>query len=515
MTRCTRRSLLLATVAAASVPALASCTASGGAIPKEDWSTLTIAAVTEPTSFDPAQAAEANYAQFFQPVFDTLIRRMPDGSLAPMLATEWSQSEDGLTVDLALREGVRFADGTAFDAEVAKQNLERFRDSGGPFSANLSALESVEVTSPHRLTLRMASPDPDIFQYLGNSAGYMASPAQFESETVDTVPIGSGPYELVRERTVTGSRYTYVKRDEYWDPDADWAFFETLVIKPVTDTAARINALKSGEIDTSIIEPKTIPEARAAGLNVSTFQVNWYGLAIFDRDGDIAPPLADVRVRQAISYAINSEVILEAVELGFGTPTDSTFGTASEAYLEELDTAYSHDPDQARSLLAEAGYADGFTVSMPSSSSMDPAMLAAVGQDLADVGITVDWVEVTPTDFVPSLRQGKFALSWMSFAQPPTAWGTISRFLMPGSAWNVFGTEDEELGEALRIAQENLDDEAVYTEAVQRINRITVEDAWNAVFYRVEQGIVSRVGLDVAGQAGQAAPSIYNYSLSS
>lgn len=513
MPRCTRRTALLAALATTAVPSLAGCAATGGALPKADWSTLTVGAVAEPTSFDPAQAAEANYAQFFQPVFDTLIRRLPDGELAPMLATSWELSEDGLRATLTLRDDVLFADGTPFDADVAKLNLERFRDAGGPFAANLAILDEVVPTAPHTIEMRFSTPDPDVFQYLGNSAGYMASPAQFDSETVDTVPIGSGPYELRRDQTVTGSQYVYIKREGYWDDSADWAFMDTIVIKPVTDPAARMNALKSGEIDTAIIEPKSIPEAETAGLNVTTFQVNWYGLAIFDRDGTIAPELADPRVRQAISYSINTDNILEAVELGYGAATDSTFGTESEAYLDDLDLAYTYDPERARSLLAEAGFADGFELTMPRSSTMDPAMLAAVAQDLAAVGVSVRWREVSAADFVPSLRQGKFAISWMSFAQSPTAWGTISRFLLPGSAWNIFGTTDDAIDDAVGRALDSLADEAAYAEAVQEINRRTVEQAWNAVFYRVEQGVVSRVGLRVEGQAGQAAPSIYNYSL--
>lgn len=511
----TRRSALLAPLAAAAVPALTSCASAGGAQPKADWTTLTIAAVAEPTSFDPAQAAQANYAQFFQPVFDTLVRRMPDGSLAPMLAKSWDLSDDGLTATLRLREDVTFSDGSSFDGAVAKTNLVRFRDAGGPFASNLAKLDSVSVPSSHTIELHLASPDPDIFQYLGNSAGYMASPAQFDSASVDTVPIGSGAYELIRAKTVTGSRYVYVRRSDYWDRDASWAFFENLVIKPVTDTSARMNALRSGEVDTAIIEPKSIPEAQTAGLNVSTFQVNWYGLAIFDRDGTMVPALADARVRQAISCAINSDAILSAVELDYGEPTDSTFGTKTEAYLPDLDTAYTYDPDRARSLLADAGFADGFRVSMPSSSNMDPAMLAAIGQDLAQVGITVEWQQITSTDLVPNLRQGKFAMSWMSFSQPPTAWGTIDQFLLPGSAWNIFKVKDDVIEEAAATALERLNDEKAYTEAVRTINRRSVEQAWNAVFYRVEQGLVTRVGLKVEGQAGQAAPSIYNYVLQS
>ncbi|WP_456284766.1 ABC transporter substrate-binding protein [Microbacterium sp. JZ101] len=508
-----RRTAAIAVVGIVAGGGIVGCGATGGAVPKDDWATLTIAAVAEPTSFDPAQAAEANYAQYFQPVFDTLIRRMPDGELAPMLATDWELSADGLVATLELRDDVTFADGTRFDASVAELNLERFRDAGGPFSANLATMTDAVVLDDDTIELHFSTPDPDIFQYLGNSAGYMASPAQFESDTVATVPVGSGPYELVRDETVTGSKYTYVKRDDYWDDAADWDFFERLVIKPMTDPSARMNALKSGEVDTAIIEPKSIPEAKSAGLGVTTFQVNWYGLAIFDRDGAIAPELADVRVRQALNYAIKSEDILDAVELGYGDPTDQTFNVASEAYIEGYDDYYEYDPERARDLLAEAGYGDGFSLTMPSSSSMDPAMLAAIAQDLAAVGVTVHWQEVAPADFVPSLRQGEFALSWMSFAQPPTAWGTVSRFLLPTSAWNVFKTQDDRIDAAVSTALSSLDDPQSYAEALQEINRVTVEDAWNVVFYRVEQGVVTRAGLRVEGQAGQAAPSIYNYSV--
>lgn len=507
------RSLAIPAALVVSAVGLVGCADTGGAVPKEDWSTLTVAAVTEPASFDPAQAAEANFAQFYQPVFDTLVRRMPDGELAPMLATDWELSADGLVATMDLRDDVTFSDGTPFDAGVAELNLERFRDAGGPFSANLANLTDVVVVDDDTIELRLSVADPDLFQYLGNSAGYMASPAQFDGATVATMPIGSGPYVLDRDETVTGSAYTYVRRDDYWDAGAEWDFFETLVIRPMPDPAARMNALKSGEVDTGIIEPKSIPEAQAAGLEVETFQVNWYGLSLFDRDGAMVPALADVRVRQAMNYAIQVDEILEAVELGYGTATDQTVSTVSEAFEPAFDTAYEYDPDRARELLAEAGYADGFDLTMPGTATMDPAMRAAVAQDLGQVGIRVRYQEISSAEFIPALRQGKYAASWMSFAQPPTAWGTVSRFLQPTSAWNVFGTQDDRIDAAISSALEALDDPDAYAAALQEINRITVEEAWNVVFYRVEQGIASRVGLTVEGQAGQAAPSIYNYSV--
>jgi peptide/nickel transport system substrate-binding protein len=511
--RTTRTLAAVATLGVVATGGLAGCASTGGAAPKDDWSELTVAAVAEPTSFDPAQAAQANYAQYFQPVFDTLIRRMPDGSLAPMLATDWSLSEDGRTATLDLRDDVTFSDGTAFDADVAKQNLLRFRDAGGPFAANLADVADVVVVDDDTIELEMSTPDPDIFEYLGNSAGYMASPAQFESDSVATAPIGSGPYVLDRTQTASGAQYTYVKRDDYWDDTAEWDWFDTLVIKPIPDPSARMNAMKSGEVDTGIIEPKQIPEAEKSGLNVTTFQVNWYGLSIFDRDGAMVPALADPRVRQAINYAIDDEAILTAVELGYGERTDQTFNTQSEAYNPDYDERYPFDPDKARELLKEAGYEDGFDVTMPSSSSMDPAMLAAVAQDLRAVGIRVTYQEVSPADFIPSLRGGKFAMTWMSFAEPPTAWGTVHQFLQPGSAWNVLKTQDDRIDDAVETALANLTDPEVYDAAMQEINDVVVEDAWNAPFYRVQQGVVSRVGLTVVGQAGQAAPSIYNYTL--
>jgi peptide/nickel transport system substrate-binding protein len=89
----------------------------------------------------------------------------------------------------------------------------------------------------------------------------------------------------------------------------------------------------------------------------------------------------------------------------------------------------------------------------------------------------------------------------------------VHQFLQPGSAWNVLKTQDDRIDDAVETALANLTDPEVYDAAMQEINDVVVEDAWNAPFYRVQQGVVSRVGLTVVGQAGQAAPSIYNYTL--
>lgn len=173
----------LAAVAAVAALALTSCSAGA---PEPDASSgggaataplLTIGSLTEPTSWDPAQANEGHFAPIYQSVYDTLLKREPDGTLSPMLATEWTMSDDSMSLSLELRTDVTFTDGAVFDGEAVKANIEHFKTANGPQQGNLAAIEVVEVVDADTVNIQLSSPDPDLPNNLANSGGYMASPA--------------------------------------------------------------------------------------------------------------------------------------------------------------------------------------------------------------------------------------------------------------------------------------------------------------------------------------------------
>lgn len=470
--------------------------------------TLTLGAGVEPLSFDPAQSREAQFVQYFQPVFDTLIRRTPDGQPGPMLAKSWSYNADNTELSFVLRDDVKFSDGEAFNAAAAKANLDRFKTAGGPLQAQLVSLESVTVKDATTLVLTLSTQDPSLIVNLGGPSGYMQSPKQFTNANIKTQPVGTGPYKLDRSQTTPGAQYTYVKNENYWNKELQQ--FATIVIKPMKDENARINALRSGQIDGMIATAKTISEAKKSKVNVVEYPGDWQGFTFFDRAGTLAPELKDPRVRQAMNYAIDKNTILDKVGLGLGEVTSQIFSPESSAYIKDLDTAYGFDIAKAKSLMAEAGLADGFTLSMPSSSSMDPAMAPVLRDGLAQIGIKVDWVDVSAAAYQAEQQSGKYPAVFAGFGQPAVGWGAVTQLIAPNAAWNVLKSTDPTIEALLRKIR--LASDADAGTAYQELNKYLVDQAWFAPFFRVTQPYYTSSKVSVVAQTGQAVPSIYNFT---
>lgn len=467
---------------------------------------LRIGAFQEPTSFDPAQAQEGHYMPYYQAVYDTLIKREPDGSLSPMLATAWEYDEDLTALTLTLRDDVMFTDGEAFDAEAVRLNIEHFIAATGPQASQAASIESVEVVGDHTVTIHLSTPDPALPISLTNALGLMASPAAVGTEEIAAAPVGSGPYTLDRSGTIVGSQYSFVRNDDYWGESEPWS---TLVMVYLPDETARLNALKSGQINTSILNPPSAEEAENSGLQLVSAPVDYAGIIFFDRTGQREDALGDARVRQALIHAIDKEAMVRELLLGNGEVTSQIFGPSTLGFVEELEDYYSYDPDLARELLAEAGYADGLTVDMPISPAVDPGVYTAIIQYWNNVGVQVTRTEYGPGEILPAFLSGEHALGYMPLFQP-NDWQAITQYVAPDATWNPLGTQDstvDGLIEQVRMAP--TDEERA--EPAQALNTYLVENAWFGTLYRPAQIIVFDDTVEVTLQAEQAVPSIYNY----
>ncbi len=476
----------------------------GGA---KSHTTLTLGSGVEPASLDAAQSREAQFVQYFQPVFDTLIRRDAAGKPQPMLATKWETSPDQKTVTLTLRTDVTFTDKTKFTAEAAKGNLDRFKSAGGPLAGALSSVASVDAVGADTVKLNLSAPDPALIYSLGGPGGYMQSPANFNSPTAKTQPIGSGPYELDRSATTPGSQYTFTKNPNYWDKSLQR--FDKIVIKPMKDENARLNALRSGQIDGMIASAKTVQAAKGAGVDVQTVPGDWQGLTLLDRAGTLTPELGKVEVRQAINYAIDNASLLKGVAQGMGTVTSQVFGPSSQAFVKDLDGQYSHNPDKAKELLKQAGLENGFTLKMPTSSDMDPALAPAVRDQLAKVGIKVEWTDIPSAQYQAEQQSGKYSAAFTAFGQPVVAWTAINSMVTPAAPWNVFKSSTDQTKSLISGILSSTGDDFVTKE--QALNKYLVDNAWFDPWYRIDQPYYSSKEVKVQLQAGQPVPSIYNY----
>lgn len=466
-------------VLVAATALLASAGSSSAQVQNDD-KTIAIGGRIDNTSFARDKLEIGNRLMYWAPVFETLLTIMPDGKIAPNLATEWSYNDDNTVLTLKLREGVKFTDGTPFDAEAVKANLEALRTGTGQNVWMVNTIDSYEIVSPAEIRIKLKEPDPALVRDLTLVAGAIAAPSSLGTEQGAKVPVGTGPYLYDANLSVPGRQYVYERNPDYWNPDA--IHYERMTLTPMTDLTARVNALKSGQIDVAPAEPQSVKDAEASGLKVTRNPVNWQGFIIADRDGTTNPALKDLRVRQALNMAFDGASILKFVEQGYGIVSDQIFASTSEAYLPELDDYYPYDPEKARALLKEAGYGEGLTLKLPQSSGFavyDPI----IEQQLKDVGIAVEWVKVAPDALISELTAGKHGIFFFRLGNQAD-WGDLKKLAFPNSAWNPLHTNDPKLLELLKNVQtaKTADQKAAF----QAVNRYLVENAWFVPWYRLD-----------------------------
>ncbi|MFC8361294.1 ABC transporter substrate-binding protein [Streptomyces griseorubiginosus] len=367
---------------------------------------LTLTLTGAPTSLNPWNN-RAGYEVMDAP-YDTLIHYGSDGRLEPWLATSWKFT-DPKTLELKLREGVKFTDGTAFDADAVKANFQFAIDnksgaSDQEFLQNIGGMDVVDATT---VNLHLKEPNPALPYDFSQFSGNMVSPKALTSpKSLDTAPVGTGPYVLDKTATRTGLSYVFKRNPDYWAKDKKAFPFDKVTYTIATDPTAATNAAKAGQTDTLLLNPgdevpafKTVTSA--AGSN-SGFTGVWV-----DITGSNQKALADVRVRQAMNYAIDAKKIADTVYSGAATPVSAVPVVKGDpGYSDKLASAYTYDVAKAKSLLAAAGYAKGFSIKMLSLPIADQYAQAVAGY-LKAVGITVK-VENHSTDLVQQLQSGTF-----------------------------------------------------------------------------------------------------------
>jgi peptide/nickel transport system substrate-binding protein len=352
--------------------------------------TVTIALSAEPNTFDPHLTVGRNTQIFIANVFDGLTARDASANILPALATEWGFLGDGSSWQFKLRQGVTFHNGDPFDAESVKYTVERAinPDTKSTISSELAVIAGVDVVDASTVTVRTKQPDIMIPNRLSELYGGMLSPSHTmatDAATLATQPNGTGPFMLTE--WVKNERIVLQANPNYWRGPAS---VSQITVRPILEDAARVAALQTGEVDFIANVPyERIAELRAdSNLVVKTIATpRVFFIGIDPR----VTPFEDVRVRQALNYAVDVDAIISALYLGHATRLATAVPTAAFGYDASV-TPYPYDPAKARELLAEAGYPNGFSVEFDSftGSIADHSRPAeAIVEYLRQVGIDV------------------------------------------------------------------------------------------------------------------------------
>ena len=369
----------------------------------------------EPPHLDPTSAAAGAIDQvLYSNVFEGLTRFGPDGSVNPGLAESWDISEDGLVYTFNLRSGVTFHDGSVMDAEDVAFSLDRARaeDSANAQKALFSGIENVEVVDSETVRVTLSAANGS---FLFNMAWGDAVIVATESiENIKTDPVGTGAFKF--SNWVQGDRIELVRNDDYWGTPAN---LETATFKFISDPTAAFAAMMAEDIDVFYSYPA--PE------NLPQFEVDpRFEVLVGSSEGETIlstnnkmEPFTDVKVRKALAHAIDRQSIIDGAMFGLGTPIGTHFAPHNPDYVD-LTANSQYDPELAKSLLAEAGYPDGFTTTL----KLPPPSYARRGGEiiasqLRAVGIETEISNLEWAQWLEEVFRGKdYGLTIVSHTEP-------------------------------------------------------------------------------------------------
>lgn len=423
-----------------------------------------------PVSWDPIESVSSGDRVAYAPIYDTLfIESQEEPGYVPGLATSFEAGADGKSLTLSLREGLAFSDGTPFDAEAVKFNLDRNRADDSKLRNELASIESVEVIDPLTVKINVSGGvQPTIVSLVGRG-GIMVSPVAAQAGTLASQPVGIGPY--VATEIVAGDHVAYELSPDYWDPEAQKVAKREVIL--MTNDQTRYNALLSGEVDGARINSDQIEDAVNAGIQVT---VKPSALFIYFSMNTSVAPFDNVEVRKAVNMAIDREGISQGLYDGHCTPQVQPSPEGSVGYSEEVGDGldiYPYDPDQAQEILEENGVTDLSFETVTLNITIYQKFAEVVQANFKDIGVDVS---VKP---VPSAQRAQEFVIGQSVPTTSTvSTGIIdpdylfNSYLAPEAAENPGGTLDPEIAKYANegaTALEEADRTAAYEEMV---------DAW-------------------------------------
>ena len=446
---------------------------------------ITVAIQLEPPNLDPTGgAAQAIDSVLYSNVFEGLTRFMADGSVVAGLASGWDISEDGLTYTFTLRDGVTFHDGTTMDAEDVKFSLDRARaeDSTNAQKGLFADIAEVTVIDPLTVQVTLSQENGSFLFNMAWGDAVIVAPESIE--TIASNPIGTGAFTFTD--WVQGDRLELARNENYW---GDAPALETATFRFISDPTAAFAAVMAEDVDAFVgfPAPENLPQFEAD----PRFQVlvgNTEGETILSTN-NMMPPFDNVLVRQALALAIDRQAIIDGAMFGYGTPIGTHFAPHNPDYVDLLANSQ-HDPDRARELLAEAGFADGFTTTLklppPSYARRGGEIIAA---QLRDVGIEAEISNLEWAQWIEEVFTGKdFGLTIVSHTEPMD----IGIYANP----DYYFQYDNIVFQAVMEKLNATTDPAMRSELMAAAQEIISEDYVNGYLFQLAVPTVAKSGLN-------------------
>lgn len=458
---------------------------------------LKISAPSNPSSLDPATGGAGSDHAILWTMFDTLVEWDYDTLQPKPGMAEWAFPEP-TTMVLKIKPGIQFHDGTPMDAQAVKFNLDRNRtDARSNIKAELVNVTEVEVTGPLEVKLKLKQPDAALPAILSDRSGMMASPKAVTALGAehDRKPVGAGPWKFVS--WADNQSVVVTRHDQYWQEGKP--YLDGVEIAIIPELATGLRSVIAGQRNLAYhLAPRLKPVIdRAKNVKLVTGPT-LYCFQIYFNYGK--GPLTDVRIRQAINYAIDRDAYVKGAMSGFGEPARMNLPEQHWAYAKSVAGLYPYDPDKAKKLLAEAGVAGGLDLTFGGYTDQDSVRRAEIVMDhLGKVGIRAKFTNGTVAEISGQFfgAEKKFDALLSAWTGRPDPSMSFSLMYAKDAYYNAGRAEVSPELSRLLVESRAKEDLGFRKEVFEKIQRIVMEQALVAPLAFNQE--MNALGQDVRG----------------
>ncbi len=470
--------------------AFSGCNSASDKTGDSDSSSITVGITQDlEESLDPHKAEAAATREILFNVFEGLYKPDSNGELIPAVAESYELSEDGLVYTFILRDNVLFHNGETVTAEDVISSFKSCAGTDGetPLIPAFSNIASIEETDDGIIAITLSERDPDFMSYVASVKAAIMPAGQTDA---DTNPIGTGPYKYISRSVQENIKME--KFDEYW---GEKAYIENVIFKVCADTDSLVMNLNGGSIDMMAHLPVAQAQQLSDDFNVLEGTMNLVQAVYLNQSFE---PFRNESVRKALCYAVDRTAILDLVSDGKGEILGSSmFPNFGKYYIPELSDSYNYDPEKAKQLLSESGYAEGelsFTIIVPSNYPQHVDTAVIIADQLGEVGVDVEIEQVEWNTWLSSVysdRQFEATVVGVD-ASNLTATAMLSRFCSDADN-NFVNYNNADYDAAYNKAITETDDSA-QTELYKECLTILSEDAANVYIQDLAEMVAIRNG---------------------
>lgn len=421
----------------------------------DDWETLT--------------KANSTYISL---VYEGLAEMAADGvTIQPRLAASWRESPNKL--EITLREGVTFHDGTPFNAAAVVRNLERVRDTPGQWRGIMNAVDKFVAVSPTRVDILLKMPAPNLLPNLARRGTYMVSPKALDDGSWKTAPVGTGPWKYEAKDSVKGLRQVVSYHDKYYDPKRVGP--RRIEVTYINDPESLYNALRTGQLDIVWTSPSIAKRAEREGMKTTWFPSVLWHLQMMDT----VKTFNSTKLRQAVCHAMNPQDYIDAALGGHGKVHTQRLRPGNVGYNPNVK-GYPHDLAKAKQLMAELGNPKlEFTLA---SFDSQRTIAELFKNQMAQIGIDVKLDIMTFGQFFSTFRSGKYPAAILTDSQDTGPYDYYLYHYAPTGSGNPLKTTFPGVEAAVKEALAATDPKA-QDAAWQKMIKVVDDEALDCGFF--------------------------------